>query len=74
MMVHTYGCTNRDPGSLVTGARAWTNRWKEGNWTYFESAEWERWRKELASTLDQEKRKAAAQCPELEIREQIQGL
>jgi len=59
-MVHTYGRANRDPGSLVTGARAWTNGWKEGNWTYFESAEWERWRKELTSTLDQEKRKAAA--------------
>jgi peptide/nickel transport system substrate-binding protein len=60
MMVHTYGRGNRDPGSLVSGARAWTNGWKEGNWTHFESAEWERWRKELNSTLDMEKRKAAA--------------
>jgi peptide/nickel transport system substrate-binding protein len=60
VMVHTYGRANRDPGSLVTGARAWTNGWKEGNWTYFESAEWERWRTELTSTLDMEKRRAAA--------------
>jgi len=60
MMIHTYGRAGRDPGSLVTGARAWTNGWKEGNWTHFESAEWERWRKELTSTLDLERRKAAA--------------
>jgi peptide/nickel transport system substrate-binding protein len=60
MMVHTYGSANRDPGSMVTGARAWVNGWKEGNWTHFESAEWERWRKELNSTLDMEKRKVAA--------------
>jgi len=60
MMVHTYGRAGRDPGSLVTGARAWVNGWKEGNWTHFESAEWERWRKELTSTLDMERRKAAA--------------
>jgi len=59
-MVHTYARGNRDPGSLVTGARAWTNGWKEGNWTHYESAEWERWRKELTSTLDMEQRKAAA--------------
>jgi len=60
MMVHTYGRANRDPGSLVTGARAWTGGWKEGNWTYFESAEWDRWRKELTSTLDMDRRKTAA--------------
>jgi len=60
MMVHIFGRSNRDPGSLVTGARAWTNGWKEGNWTHFESAEWERWRKELTSTLEIERRKAAA--------------
>ena len=60
MMVHGYGRANRDPGSTVTGARAWTNGWKEGNWTHFESAEWERWRNELISTLDMERRKGAA--------------
>jgi peptide/nickel transport system substrate-binding protein len=60
VMVHTYGRGNRDPGSLVSGARAWVNGWKEGNWTHFESAEWERWRKELTSTLDMDRRKAAA--------------
>ncbi len=59
-MVHTYGRAGRDPGSLVAGALAWTNGWKEGNWTHFESAEWERWRKELTSTLDMDRRKAAA--------------
>jgi len=60
MMVHNYGRGNRDPGSLVTGARAWTNGWKEGNWTHFESAEWGKWQKELNSTLDMERRKTAA--------------
>ena len=60
MMIHTYGRAGRDPGSLVTGARAWTNGWKQGNWTHFESAEWERWQKELTSTLDMDRRKAAA--------------
>jgi ABC-type transport system substrate-binding protein len=60
MMIHTYGRAGRDPGSLVAGALAWVNGWKEGNWTHFESAEWERWRKELNSTLDMERRKAAA--------------
>jgi peptide/nickel transport system substrate-binding protein len=61
MMIHTYGRAGRDPGSLVTGARAWTNGWKkDGNWTHFESDEWERWRKELTSTLDMDRRKAAA--------------
>ena len=59
-LVHTYGRAGRDPGSLVTGARAWTNGWKEGNWTHFESAEWEKWTKELNSTLSLERRKAAA--------------
>ena len=60
MMVHNYGRANRDPGSLVTGARAWVNGWKEGNWTHFESAEWGKWQKELNSTLDMARRKAAA--------------
>jgi len=60
MFVHSYGRANRDPGSLVAGARAWTNGWKEGNWTHFESDEWEKWRKEMNSTLDMERRKAAA--------------
>jgi len=61
MMIHTYGRAGRDPGSMVTGARAWTNGWKkEGNWTHFESDEWERWRKELTSTMDMDRRKAAA--------------
>jgi ABC-type transport system substrate-binding protein len=40
---------------MVTGARAWVND-QEGNWTHFESAEWDRLRKEFNSTLDREKR------------------
>ena len=53
--VHTYGRANRDPGSLVTGAKAWYTD-KEGGWTHFESAQYDQLRKELQSTLDQQKR------------------
>ena len=57
--IHSYGRANRDPGTLVTGAKAWTN-FKEGNWTHWENAQWDQLRTELNSTLDQEKRKATA--------------
>jgi peptide/nickel transport system substrate-binding protein len=56
---HTYGTANRDPGSLVTAAKSWYNE-KEGGWTHFDSAEWDRLRSEMQSTLDQDKRKATA--------------
>ena len=59
IMAHTYGRANRDPGTLVTGAKAWTNL-KEGNWTHWDNAEWDRLRTELNGTLDQEKRKVTA--------------
>ena len=58
-ITHTYGRANRDPGSLVTGAKAWTN-FKQGNWTHWDNAEWDKLRDELNATLDQEKRKATA--------------
>ena len=57
MMAHNYSRANRDPGTLVTGAVAWFND-KERGWTRFESAEYDRLRQELQSTLDQTKRKA----------------
>ncbi|MHB1133542.1 MAG: ABC transporter substrate-binding protein [Chloroflexota bacterium] len=54
-MVHTYGRLNRDPGSLVTGAKAWYNE-KEGGWCHYENAEYDQMRNDLQSTLDQAKR------------------
>ncbi|MHB1416634.1 MAG: ABC transporter substrate-binding protein [Chloroflexota bacterium] len=59
IMAHTYGRANRDPGTLVTGAKAWTNL-KQGNWTHWDNAEWDQLRTELNGTLDQEKRKVTA--------------
>ncbi|MHB1134652.1 MAG: ABC transporter substrate-binding protein [Chloroflexota bacterium] len=59
VITHTYGRANRDPGSLITGAKAWTN-FKQGNWTHWENAAWDSLRGELNATLDQEKRKATA--------------
>ena len=59
VMIHSYGRANRDPGTLVSAAKAWANE-KEGNWTHWNSPEWDGLRKELNSTLDQEKRKATA--------------
>ena len=59
VMIHSYGRANRDPGTLVSAAKAWANE-KEGNWTHWNSPEWDALRKDLNSTLDQEKRKATA--------------
>lgn len=54
-IIHTYGRTNRDPGSLVTGAKAWYNE-KEGGWCHFESPTWDKLRADLESTMDKDKR------------------
>jgi dipeptide transport system substrate-binding protein len=59
IIIHQYGRANRDPGTTVTGAKAWFLG-KEGNWTHYESEEWPRLRAEMQSTMDREKRKAAA--------------
>ena len=59
-MAHAYGRANRDPGSMLTGAKPWMNGFKEGNWTHYESAEWAKLREQLNSTLDMEKRKGTA--------------
>jgi len=59
IMIHSYGRANRDPGTLVAAAKAWQNE-KEGNWTHWNSPEWDALRKELNSILDQDKRKATA--------------
>jgi len=55
MAMQSYGRANRDPGSTVTAAKAWTSD-KEGSWTRFESAEWDGLRKALNSTLDRAQR------------------
>ena len=57
--IHTYGRTNRDPGATVTAAKAWYNK-KEGGWCQYENPVYDQLRLEMQSTLDQEKRKAAA--------------
>jgi peptide/nickel transport system substrate-binding protein len=59
IVCHTYGRAARDPGSTVTGAVAWYTD-KQGGWARFESAEYDQLRKDLQSTLDQNKRKVSA--------------
>ena len=59
MSIHSYGRTGRDPGSTMTGAKAWYND-AEGSWTRFESQEWDKLRQELNATVDLEKRKVTA--------------
>ena len=59
IMVHNYGRSNRDPGTMVTAAKAWYVD-KEGGWSHYESAEYEKIRDELQSTTDPEKRKVTA--------------
>lgn len=54
-VIHTYGRTNRDPGSLVTGAKAWYNE-KQGGWCHFELPAWDKLVADLESTMDKEKR------------------
>ena len=59
IVVHAYGRANRDPGSTLTGAKAWLTE-SEGGWTRFESDAYSRLRDDLNSTLDREQRKAVA--------------
>lgn len=59
IMVHNYGRSNRDPGTMVTAAKAWYVE-SEGGWSHYESADYEKIRAELQSTTDQEKRKVTA--------------
>ncbi len=56
LLMHSYGRANRDPGTTLVGTKAYMNG-KEGSYNNFESAEYDRLRNELQSTLDQEKRK-----------------
>ncbi|MHB1134835.1 MAG: ABC transporter substrate-binding protein [Chloroflexota bacterium] len=56
LLVHSYGRANRDPGTTLVGTKAYMNG-KEGSYTNFESADYDRLRVELQSTLDQAKRK-----------------
>ncbi|MHB1414114.1 MAG: ABC transporter substrate-binding protein [Chloroflexota bacterium] len=57
LRVHNYGRANRDPGSMLAGARVFVPASEEGP-IGFESADFLKWRDEAASTLDKEKRKA----------------
>jgi len=56
IMVHNYGRSNRDPGTMVTAAKAWYTD-KEGGSSHYENPEYDKLRQELQSTLDQDKRK-----------------
>ena len=55
IVMHSYGRANRDPGTTVTAAKAWVNE-KEGNWTHWNSPEWDKLRTDLNASLDREKR------------------
>jgi peptide/nickel transport system substrate-binding protein len=57
--IHSYGRTNRDPASTLTGAKAWYND-KEGNWTHYVSDVWDKLRADFQGTVDQKKREALA--------------
>ena len=59
ILIHEYGRANRDPGTTLTGAKAWYVE-KDGAWTHYDSEEWVRLRDEMQSTMDREKRRAAA--------------
>ena len=59
IMVHNYGRSNRDPGTMITAAKAWYVD-KEGGWSHFESADYEDLRNQMQSTLDLDKRKEIA--------------
>jgi len=64
LMVHNYGRSNRDPGTMVTAAKAWYTD-KEGGWSHYENPEYEKLRRDLQSTLDREKRKAI--CRQIQL-------
>ena len=57
IVCHNYGRCNRDPGTLVTAAVFWYTHKQGGVASKFESAEYDQLRKDLQSTLDQEKRR-----------------
>ena len=56
-MTHAYGRTTRDPGTTLTGAKAWYLE-KEGGWTHIDDPTYAQLKTDLNSTLDRDKRKA----------------
>ncbi|MCL4465339.1 MAG: ABC transporter substrate-binding protein [Chloroflexi bacterium] len=57
LMIHGYARTNRDPLTLVTGAKPWLTE-KEGGMSHFESVEYDQLRRDLQTTIEQSKRLA----------------
>jgi ABC-type transport system substrate-binding protein len=57
IVFHGYGRCNRDPGTLVTAAVFWYTHKQGGVSSKFESVEYDQLRRDLQSTLDQEKRR-----------------
>jgi peptide/nickel transport system substrate-binding protein len=55
LMTHSWGRSGRDPGSMLTGAKAWYTD-AEGGWTRFTNPQYEQLRKDLQATLDRDKR------------------
>ncbi|MHB1135114.1 MAG: ABC transporter substrate-binding protein [Chloroflexota bacterium] len=55
LLSHVYGRANLDPVTTLTAAKSWYTE-KEKGWTHFESAEYDQLRKDLATTLEREKR------------------
>ena len=64
LMVHNYGRSNRDPGTMVTAAKAWYTD-KEGGWSHYANPEYDKLRQDLQSTLDRDKRKAI--CRQIQL-------
>ena len=64
LMVHNYGRSNRDPGTMVTAAKAWYTD-KEGGWSHYENPEYDKLRQDLQSTLDPNKRKSI--CRQIQL-------
>ncbi|MHB1134860.1 MAG: ABC transporter substrate-binding protein [Chloroflexota bacterium] len=56
LMIHNYGRAGRDPGTTLTGAKAWYTEEEKG-WTRFASPRYTTLKKEALATLDREKRK-----------------
>lgn len=57
VLTHAYGRANRDPGSLLSGAKAWYNE-KEGGWTHIDSVQYDELRKSVNAVMDREQRQA----------------
>lgn len=54
LLVHSYGRANRVPSTALNASTSWKNE-KEGGWTHYESAEYDKLRSDLQATIDRNK-------------------